>query len=251
VTKEVSSDYTPEQVEELKRHYLSKNLNLNLPTTTEYDDLDKALKDGTVDTRVSYKVEIGDTAILNLGQLRSANEFLDRHFAAVDAKTGEVVKEKPKMSMFLDPKYTFCHKKQSARAKFTEADKICKPIFEDFLGIDPNGSVKAILARAGVNKSVMDLVRGGTKAMIDAMKAVESHQEAIYRDKLSPMVFFIGATGMVPESLNAKAETAESMEAKIDGLKLSKAERDGTFFQSGDVVVSVYARNEYFSTGKK
>ena len=114
-----------------------------------------------------------------------------------------------------------------------------------------NGQVKEILARAGVKKSVMDLVRGGSKVMVEAMKAVEAHQEAIYRDKISPMVFFIGATGMVPDSLGAKAENADSIESQIDGLKLAKAEREGTFFRTGDVIISVYAKNEYFSTGKK
>ncbi len=251
VTKEASVDYTPDQVEELKKHYLSKSLNISLPTVTEYDDLEQALKDGRVDTRVSYKVEIGDTALLNAGRLKSANEFLDRHFAVVDSKTSQISKDKPKMEMFLDSKYTFESKALSAKVKITEADKFCKPIFEDFLGLASNGLVKEILARAGVKKSVMDLVRGGSVAMIEAMKAVEAHQEAIYRDKISPMVFFIGATGMVPESLGAKAETSEAMESKVDGLKLSKAEKEGTFFQAGDVIISVYAKNEYFSTGKK
>lgn len=251
VTKEASVDYTAEQVEELKKHYLSKSLNINLPTVTEYDDLEQALKDGRVDTRVSYKVEIGDTALLNAGRLKSANEFLDRHFAVVDSKSGQISKDKPKMEMFLDSKYTFEAKALSAKVKITEADKFCKPIFEDFLGLASNGLVKEIMARAGVKKSVMDLVRGGSVAMIEAMKVVEAHQESIYRDKISPVVFFIGATGMVPESLGAKAETADAMESKVDGLKLSKAEKEGTFFQAGDVVVSVYAKNEYFSTGKK
>ena len=76
--KEVSEEYTPEQLEELKRHYLSKSLYLNFPTTTEYTDLQQALAEGSVDTRVSYKIDIGNRRIINLSKLMSANKFLDR-----------------------------------------------------------------------------------------------------------------------------------------------------------------------------
>src|SRR5262249_58951336 len=53
--KEEAAELTPEQVEELKKHYLSKSLYINFPTTTEYTDLKEALNNGSVDIRVSYK----------------------------------------------------------------------------------------------------------------------------------------------------------------------------------------------------
>lgn len=84
--KEESATFTPEQVEELKKHYLSKSLFINFPTTTEYTDLEQALADGSVDTRVSYKVDLGNRTILSVGKLHSANKFLERLYEMVDAR---------------------------------------------------------------------------------------------------------------------------------------------------------------------
>ena len=73
--KEEAAELTAEQVEELKRHYLSKNLYLNFPTTTPYTDVKQALAEGSVDTRTSYKIDVGDRTILNLSKLPSANKM--------------------------------------------------------------------------------------------------------------------------------------------------------------------------------
>jgi hypothetical protein len=69
-------------VAELRRHYLSKNLCVNFPSTTEYRDLQETLAAGNVDSRVGYRVEIGSREILNLGKLPSANVFLERRYGA-------------------------------------------------------------------------------------------------------------------------------------------------------------------------
>ena len=247
ITKDTSTEYTPEQLAELKRHYLSGSLNINFPTTTEYDDLEAALKDGRVDTRVSYKVEVGDVGILNAGWMYSANEFLARHFMAAGAAKAS---DKPKWTMFLDPNARFQAKPPSAKMKLSEVDSFSRPIFEEFLGLSTNGSVRAILRRAGVDKSVMDIVHGGAKAMDEARRAVEAHMEQTYRAKLMPFSFFVGSTGLLPDCFDAKGLKADELEAQITGLKLGKDERDSTFFRLGDVVVSVYAKDEYYSTWK-
>jgi hypothetical protein len=96
----------------------------------------------------------------------------------------------------------------------------------------------------------MDIVRGGAKAMDEARRAVEAHMEQTYRAKLMPFSFFVGSTGLLPDCFDAKGLTADELEAQITGLKLGKDERDSTFFRLGDVVVSVYAKDEYYSTGK-
>src|SRR5262249_2249755 len=76
--REESDVFTAEQLEELKRHYLSKNLYVNFPTTNEYANLEEALNEGIVDARTTYKIDVGDHQILNLGKLHSANKFLER-----------------------------------------------------------------------------------------------------------------------------------------------------------------------------
>jgi Mg-chelatase subunit ChlD len=251
ITKEESDDLTSDQIEELGKHYLSKNLNINFPTTTPYSDLQEALQQGTIDTRVSFKVEIGDADILNPGRVKSANAFLDRHYEAYSISTGDKLKDKPKMPMFLDAAIGFRHKTLSARTKITAVDDFARPIFDAFLGLGDGAPFASILSDAGINKSVMDLVRGGSSSLLEALKAVEAHQDRIYREEIAPLVFFVGATGLMPDAVEAKAETADEIEVSIEGLKLAKAEKEGTFFRVGEAVVSVYPKDEYFSTGKE
>ena len=86
--------------------------------------------------------------------------------------------------------------------------------------------------------------------MMEVKKQLEDHMEKTYRDNIMPFVFFVGATGLLPDCFDVKGMSADELEAQITGLKLGKDMKEGTFFMLGDMVVSVYARNEYFSTGK-
>ena len=55
-----------EQIAELKAHYLSSSLYFTSPTTTHYADLQTALSKGEVDTRLSYKIDVGNAEITAL-----------------------------------------------------------------------------------------------------------------------------------------------------------------------------------------
>ena len=70
---------------------------------------------------------------------------------------------------------------------------------------------------------------------------------ARFREKLSPLVFYVGATGLLPDEIDAKALSADQLGAKYPDLALSKDEKEGTFFELGDTILSVYAKTEYFS----
>jgi hypothetical protein len=85
---------------------------------------------------------------------------------------------------------------------------------------------------------------------MEASKHVENAIEAIY-DRIRPLAFYIGATGLVPDGLDAKAYNADQFAAKYPDAKLSKAEKEeGTFFVlPNDVVITVYVKGEYFTTG--
>jgi hypothetical protein len=246
---------TPEQMQELKRHYLSRNLYVNFPTTTPYADLKQALAEGSVDTRISYKVDIGDRTILNLSKLSSANAFLERMYEVV-RPDGRTV-DHPTFAALLDGTATVRHKKLSAKTKVTKADEFMKGLFDDFLGIKPNGQAVKVLESVGADK-LAAVVRGRAKgmqpdrkafleALADARKKLDARGDEVFRDRLSPLVFYVGATGLLPDEVPAKALTAEQLHAKYPGLSLSKDEKDGTFFELGDTILSVYARPEYFS----
>jgi hypothetical protein len=64
---------------------------------------------------------------------------------------------------------------------------------------------------------------------------------------VSPLVFYIGSTGALPDEIDAKAQTAEEMTAKYPDLSPSKDEQEGLFFEVGSAILTVYAKREYFS----
>ena len=249
ISKEDSDKYTKEQVEELKKYCLSKSLNINTPTTTEYDDLKAALSEGSVDIRVSYKVDIGNDQILNLGQFPSANAFLDRMFEMYTKSSGDKEK-KATFNEFFNPTIGYRAKTLSAKVIVTKVDEFLKPIYADFLGIKPTGDINRILAEAGVKDSLMDILKGGVAAVIKAKYAVENDMEQAYRKTIIPLTFAIGATGLLPDSLNVKVETADQIQAALPDLKIGKDEREGSFFRIGKCIISIYATNEYYSTGR-
>jgi Mg-chelatase subunit ChlD len=250
--KEESDLYTPDQVEELKRHYLSKNLYLNFPTTTEYTDLQKALAEGSVDTRTSYKIDVGSHTVLNLGKLHSANKFLDRMYELVDASGQKI--DKPTFDMLLDGNVTVRPKQLSARTKVTKVDEFMKRIFDDFLGLDHNGAAGKVLNRVGA-KDLAKVVQSGKRgsradyvaALTDARRKLDAYGDGVFNEKVSPLVFYIGATGVLPDEADTKALTAEQLTEKYPDLALSKDEQEGMFFEIGDTILTVYAKTEYFS----
>ena len=246
---------TPEQVEQLKRHYLSKNLFLNFPTTTEYTILHEALQDGSVDIRVSYRVDIGTRRILNLRKLRSGNSFLDRLYDVYDGANQRV--ENPKLENAVDAGWKYVPKPMTNRTKVTPVDAFAKRILDDFLNLENNGSVAVILAKVRAQR-LIDLLaqkRLGQHvdrtdligAMADAQDRLDDSADKLFRDRISPLVFYVGATGLLPDEIQAPAQTAGQLSAKYPELDFANDELDGLFFEIGDTILSVYATNEYYS----
>jgi Mg-chelatase subunit ChlD len=256
--KEESAEYTPEQVEALEKHYLSKSLFLNFPTTTPYKKLEEALADGSVDTRTSYKIDIGTKQILNLGKLHSANKFLDRMYEVI-GKVGQPM-EKPKFEEVLDGNVTYKHKTLSAKTKVTKVDDFMKALFDDFLGLNPKGAAVKVLESVGADKLaaiVKDRAKGKqplrkafVEALAEARKKLDARSDDIFSKKLSPLVFYVGATGLLPDEIDAKAQSADVMAQKYPDLAFSTDEKEGMFFEVGDTILSVYAKTEYFSRDK-
>jgi hypothetical protein len=254
--KEESDVFIPAQIEELKKHYLSKSLYLNFPTTNEYTDLQTALADGTVDSRVSYKIDIGSLEILNLSKLSSANSFLDKRYEVYDSETGEIFK-KPTFALGLNENIAFRSKSLSSRSKVTKADELMKGVFDDFLGIETTGKVAEILDLVGAGSLAILLQAKQSGQPVDkqeiingmttAKEKLERYTEKVYREKISPLVFYIGATGLLPDEMNTQGMDADELSSKYPNLQFSKSEQEGTFFVVGDTVISVYAQTEYFS----
>jgi len=253
--KEESAELAPEQVEELKKHYLSKSLFLSFPTTTPYAKLEEALSDGSVDTRTSYKIDIGTKSILNLSKLHSANKFLERMYEVTGADGKPL--DKPAFEDTLGGDVSYKHKTLSAKTKVTKVDDFMKALFDDFLGLRNNGSATKILEAVGADKLaaiVKDRAKGKqpdrkafVEALTDARKKLDARSESLFADKLSALVFYVGATGLLPDEVDAKAQSADVLAGKYPDLAFSKDEKEGTFFEVGDTIISVYAKTEYFS----
>jgi hypothetical protein len=254
--KKESDIFLPEQLAELRKHYISKKVNLNFPTTNEYININQALAQRHLDARISYKIDIGSKDILNLGKLHSANKFLDRMYEVYHTATGEII-SKPSFDMVFHENIAYKHKQLSSRIKITAVDEFIKPIFDDFLGLDNNGIVAGILTKTGAENLAQILQEQHNSksvnkddlivALFTANAKLEEFTSEIYRDKISPLVLYIGSTGVLPDEMDVKAMTAEELTKKYPNLQFSKDEQEGTFFIIGDSIISVYATREYYS----
>lgn len=256
-SKGQSDTYTPEQIADLKTHLLSTSLYFNAPMVNEYPDLAQALADGVVDTRISYKVDFGTGSILNLGELYSANEYLARRFALTRSGTEE---KKPKFEMRWESGIAYEIKSLTARTALNSVDDLMYPIFLDFLGLAPTGAVSQVLLSAGLDADFctkFQAAAAGTtskdtavEVFTDARKALDAAIEKVFVDSVSPMVFYVGATGLVPDEFGALALTAEQIKQKHPSLSIGKSETDGTFYEVGSSILCVSCKAELFSTGK-
>ena len=254
--KKESDVFITAQLDEFQKHYLSKNIYINFPTTNEYTDVNQALLHGTLDSRLSYKIDIGSQDILNLSKLPSANRFLNRMYRLYDKETGEIIM-KPSFEIAFKENLAVRHRLLSSRTKITKVDEFMKPIFDDFLGLEQNDIVVNILKKVCADSLAQLLENKQTgkqiskEEMVAALTAantkLEQYVEKIYRDQISPLVFYIGSTGLLPDKMEAKAMTAEEVAAKYPNLQFSKDEQEGTFFAVGDSIISIYAKTEYYS----
>lgn len=252
--KNQSDTYTPEQIAELSKHYLSSSLNLNFPTTNDYTSLAEALSSGKVDTRPSYKVNIGNKDMLNLSKLHSANKFLERMFT-VSTNT-----EKPTFANYWDAGVTFGYKQLSSRTKITAVDNVMKPIFENWLGLTDDLRVNGILSDMSITlrDRVDDVMRSGVRGdeaveiLTEANRSIQNQIDSLYEQEICPLAFYVGATGLLPDQLSSSALTAEALTKAYPEVSLAKAEQEGSFFDvqgDGSVILSVFVKNEHFSTG--
>lgn len=219
VLKGTSETLTDEQVAELKKVYLTPSLNFSPPTMNEFADMKLAMAQGKVDTRLSYKIEIGLPWLTSMSKLKSGNEYLQRRFEVDGAETPSL--------LHLRGDGRWSEKALSSRVKLDKVDDLSFPIYQD---------------------TMTDLAGASEDYIQDKRRAGQAAIDAIY-SQLRPLVFYIGATGLVPDSLQATAMTGEQLMAKFPEAKLSKAEMaEGTFFVTpSGVVITVYVTSEPFA----
>jgi len=248
-----SESLTSEQVAALKECYITPALYFSPPTTVPYTDLKVATDRGEVDTYLSYKVKIGTPEITNLGKLASGNAALQRRFTLKLADGTEV--EKPSLKDWWADGNTWGIKALSARTKLTPVDDLTFPIYSGFLGLGDVGALHAALALAYVSPEIDDLLAGGYDKdeslawLKSSLQAVNKAIDDLYAKFVTPLAFYVGATGLVPESFG-QALTADQLVEKFPSISLAKAEKEGTFYlvPGTGMLLGVFTEAEHFST---
>jgi len=233
-----ADEWTPEQLEELKSHDLSASLNYNPKTTNPYTDLTAAISAGEIDSRTKFNVTMGDSRMVSVSSLYSANEYLARRFSVKGSDPAECDKDgnlkKPKLTDIVNGA-AFSVKALSARTKLNAIDDIMMPMFEQFMsaGFD------------GISRTSHRI------DMVEALRTTEEEIEAFYASLIRPVAMYIGATGLIPEGWQVDVMDGEGLVAKFADIDVAKKQKEeGTFFVNGSLVVGVFPEVAYFSTPK-
>lgn len=251
-----SESLSDDQIVELKKYHLTPSLYFSPPTTTEYTDLAEARNKGVVDSYVAYSVTVGTPEITSLGKLKSGNEYLQRRFTA--KRNGTPI-AKPTLKDVLDNTVTWEVKELSARTKLDAVDELSYPIYAALILQQNKTEVKKLLTETGL--ADVDVYRvfeafsntmekdGKISVLTKASRKVSAYLESYYRETLIPLVFYVGATGLIPESLNGLPLTAEELGQKFSSCKLSKAEaEEGSFtLLPNGVLLTVTAESKDYS----
>jgi hypothetical protein len=224
---------------ELKAHDLTAALWYSPPTANPYTDLNAAVSAGEIDTRTSFNVTLGDARMVSSKGLYSANEYLARRFSvkAEGADAADCDKEgflkKPKFVDLRGTKATVALKTLSARTKLNAIDDATFPLFEDFL---LGGGFEGVhVASSDEEKATL-------------LATIEESIEALYAERIRPLAFYIGATGLVPEGWDVEVLDADALAARFEGIDIEKKQADGTFLVNGNTVIGVFPEVAYFST---
>lgn len=249
-----STSLTADQIKALSEYHLTSGLNFSPPTTTEYVKLEDAIAQGKVDTKLSYKIDLGIPSFTSPSKLKSGNEYLQRRFTL--ESEGKKV-EKPTLDYLGKPGSKWALKALTARTTLDTVDDLSFPVYEGITGLGSEETVLRLLALTEDPKidgeAFLATLRGTDRdaavaAVSDANSSLSKIVESFY-DRVRPLAFYIGATGLVPDSLDAVAYTAEQFIAKYPDAKLSKKEtEEGTFFVlPNGLVITVYVEGEYFT----
>lgn len=246
-----STTLTAEQIAALDALHISPGLSFSPPTTNSYTSLEEALKKGEVDTRLDFKVNFGTTEITNASKLPSGNAFLARRFT-LTLNGAEVAK--PTLESVGAKGAVWGVKKLTARTQLNATDALVYPLYAGLLGLEESTELNGLLSLAGVDRAALVTALTGADREA-AVSAADAASSAVGRavdliwDGLRPVSFFIGAAGLVPDSLGARPISQEELEKRFPEAKLAKAEKDdGLFYLLGDdVLLTVYVSASHFT----
>jgi hypothetical protein len=266
--------WTDEQLAELKAHHLTRTLGFNPPTVLPYQQMADALATGLADSRVSYEVIVGlgdkedpTRALPVLSDMPSANEVFGRYFTATrerpDTAPVEGVEfdaagkvKKAKLSLL---RKGFAGESKAPKALARLKRQPFDDIFNDVLTLFVENrapspawqrqlAVGEALEAAGVTvtRDLFDLKAPDFDVRLaEATAAVEREIERMYDEKIRPLVFFIGSSGLVPDEWKgATMLTEEEVSSVAPGVS------GGNFvwFEDRGLLVTIRTKVAYYST---
>jgi hypothetical protein len=232
ISKSVAvSDYTAEQLTDLKNINVSGSLYYNPPTCERFANKQEALSLGQLDTYTRRKIEFGRFDAL-ISDLYSGNEFLKRTFIiSVDGKEVKDIKLADLWN--LSGTVTFARKPRSPRAKYGAVDDAMTSVFETLL--------TEFLALSNEEKR---------QAWVKSREAELDEDETADYDAV---IFSVGCTGSVPFDAGAKMYNSADFVAAFSVKFSSKLkEDDSTYFvwENLEFFIKVKAETEYYRTGR-
>lgn len=257
-----SSTYTGEQVAALKAHGLSDKLNFTCQTV-DYQPLNDALASGKVDVRSTYEIVFGTAEVSDLGDLYSANEYLDRRFelsVAVpkknpDAKAKEKATAAHWWEGFKIGTNPYNLKVLGTKVKLNPVDDLTFPIFDGF--VFNRESFYATLSSFGFSDALVTRLRravsrestedDASEVFSEAAAAAKRKLSELFATSMSPMVLSIGATGNLPASAGKALDAAE-VKAKYPDYAVPSARSEGFFYElDNGIIMAVSMKKGYFS----
>lgn len=230
-SKEETVSFAPDQVSLLKEYHLTPKFNYSPPTTTHYVDREKAIREGQIDSYTHYRVNFGTVSILDDGEFRSGNEFLNRRYTVT--LKGKVL-EKPTLQTYTQgAEYSV---KPPGKQKNTPADDLMARRADELL-----------LASPGRPRYTQERVAEELQLSENGRKVVQ--------EILQSLVVEIGCTGMLPAHLACEATqyTSDAFEAAYP-VKLGKDQKEGIFFvlpnrqhPADPVVISVVPQTAWYT----
>lgn len=252
ITKNSSSDLSPDQIAELRAHYISSSLNINIPTAVEYDDEEQAFREGIIERRPFYRIDVGTTTIQNMADFRTSSDMLKTFYVI----KGKNVDAKAKWTDMWDPDNTIQRKELSSRTKVSTADTLALSVLNSAFGIDDISTINSLFKKVGLEQHTNTIEKFAKrnyasdtfgKEILPCMKDINEIIEELYGDIICPLVFYIGCTGLLPDEMDAQAFNSEDIQKRHPHLKISTNEENGTFFEFEDDIISIYLDDQLVS----
>ena len=249
-----SDRFTDKQLTALRAHHLTPKLHVNLPTTSPYLDLRQARCAGLVGVRQRHHIDLGNHVFTGLSKLPSANALLRSTY---DVTVNGVKLDKPSIAELSDAEITV-----KSQIKTTEARALLKPLLDELLGLE-DGKLQH-LPRLLNDLDLDDAEREETiqvlctpqrrdemsfKVLGRLREALLGYIQAVYTEQINPLVFYLGATGVLPDNYQARNYTSAEAQSVIPTLKIPRDLEEGSIFDlGGSLTLSVRLEEVLYST---